>query len=104
MQSIQGKAMLTKRNLEILTFLLNYRGWISGDDLAAYFDLNRKTVQAEIRDIQYELKDSVCIETGKKGCAFANRCPFVTEECLENTPELRAVRDEHFTACVHVKT
>ena len=39
----------------------------------------------------------------KPGCRFANRCPYVTEECRKISPELQEVRPGHFVACHHVK-
>lgn len=34
-----------------------------------------------------------------KGCAFAGRCPYATDRCREEKPELREVRTGHFVAC-----
>ena len=34
-----------------------------------------------------------------KGCAFASRCKFCKEICKEQRPEMKAVGDDHFTAC-----
>lgn len=34
-----------------------------------------------------------------KGCAFAGRCPYATDRCREEKPELREIREGHFTAC-----
>lgn len=37
---------------------------------------------------------------GRKGCPFAHRCPFVQNECREETPALRPIEDgKHFVAC-----
>jgi oligopeptide transport system ATP-binding protein len=33
------------------------------------------------------------------GCAFAPRCPFRTQQCLEEEPELKEVEENHFSAC-----
>ena len=33
------------------------------------------------------------------GCAFASRCPEVTEICRQTTPPLESKRRGHFTAC-----
>lgn len=35
----------------------------------------------------------------KPGCRFAPRCPYATERCFNQAPELREVRPNHFTAC-----
>lgn len=34
-----------------------------------------------------------------KGCAFAGRCPYATDRCREEKPELREIRSGHFAAC-----
>lgn len=33
------------------------------------------------------------------GCAFAGRCPYATDRCREEKPELREIQSGHFTAC-----
>jgi peptide/nickel transport system ATP-binding protein len=35
------------------------------------------------------------------GCKFHPRCPFATDLCRQEEPELEAVGDEHFAACWH---
>jgi peptide/nickel transport system ATP-binding protein len=35
------------------------------------------------------------------GCKFHPRCPFATERCQQEEPELEAVGDQHFAACWH---
>ena len=34
-----------------------------------------------------------------QGCTFAERCPYATEACRENIPELRHVEGSHCVAC-----
>ena len=34
-----------------------------------------------------------------RGCTFAERCPYATEACRENIPELRHVEGSHYVAC-----
>ena len=34
-----------------------------------------------------------------QGCTFAERCPYATEACRENIPELRHVEGSHYGAC-----
>ena len=34
-----------------------------------------------------------------QGCTFAERCPYATEACRENIPELRHVEESHYVAC-----
>lgn len=38
----------------------------------------------------------------RPGCRFAQRCPYVTEECRQPV-ELQEARPGHFVACCHVK-
>ena len=33
------------------------------------------------------------------GCKFNNRCPFVTDHCIEHEPPLRPVTEGHEAAC-----
>ena len=33
------------------------------------------------------------------GCAFHPRCPYATERCKKEAPELREVFEGHFVAC-----
>ena len=33
------------------------------------------------------------------GCRFAGRCPYVTERCRQEDPELKNAGDNHFVAC-----
>ena len=35
----------------------------------------------------------------KPGCRFAKRCWMAREKCIADTPELRAVEDQHIVAC-----
>jgi peptide/nickel transport system ATP-binding protein len=37
------------------------------------------------------------------GCKFHPRCPFATEMCRQQEPELEQVGDDHFAACWHWK-
>ena len=34
-----------------------------------------------------------------KGCRFCTRCPYATEKCRQDTPELHACGENHFVAC-----
>lgn len=38
-----------------------------------------------------------------KGCHFAPRCPFATEQCKEACPKLREMEKGHFVACHNVE-
>jgi oligopeptide/dipeptide ABC transporter ATP-binding protein len=33
------------------------------------------------------------------GCRFRTRCPYATAECADESPQLREVSDQHFSAC-----
>ncbi len=35
----------------------------------------------------------------KIGCRFATRCPFATEQCTKETPQLKEVAPDHLVAC-----
>lgn len=35
----------------------------------------------------------------KPGCRFAPRCPYATDRCRTETPEMKQVSSEHFAAC-----
>ena len=35
------------------------------------------------------------------GCKFHPRCPFATDKCVQQEPELETVGDHHFAACWH---
>ena len=35
----------------------------------------------------------------KPGCMFANRCPYATDRCRQETPALKKVAHDHFAAC-----
>ncbi len=36
-------------------------------------------------------------------CRFANRCPYATDECRQQEPQLREVEPNHFVACFHAE-
>lgn len=36
------------------------------------------------------------------GCAFHPRCPYATEKCREEVPELTEVGEDHLAACHHI--
>ena len=38
-----------------------------------------------------------------KGCKFHTRCPYATEQCAQERPELREVAPDHFVACHRIK-
>ena len=41
--------------------------------------------------------------TPPAACRFANRCPYATDECRQQEPELREVEPNHFVACFHAE-
>ena len=36
------------------------------------------------------------------GCPFRTRCPYATEECAAEMPELKEVKEGHFVACINL--
>lgn len=36
-----------------------------------------------------------------KGCHFAPRCPYSTQECLESCPPMASARENHSVRCFH---
>ena len=38
---------------------------------------------------------------GVVGCTFAHSCPFVTDQCLKERPQLEKKDNEHWVACFH---
>ena len=39
----------------------------------------------------------------KPGCRFAARCPYATEKCTQEMPQVEEVLPNHFCACHHVR-
>lgn len=39
----------------------------------------------------------------KPGCRFAARCPYATEQCTQELPQMEEVMPGHFCACHHVR-
>lgn len=37
------------------------------------------------------------------GCAFCSRCPYVTEQCRKEAPELREIEKGHKAACYRIE-
>ena len=56
----------------------------------------REVRVGQVVPTQYELTE----QQVDKGCSFAPRCPFVTDLCREQTPELVSYQDSaHYAAC-----
>lgn len=53
---------------------------------------------AELSSIPGSPPDLINLPTG---CKFHPRCPFATQRCRQEEPELEAVGDQHFAACWH---
>jgi oligopeptide/dipeptide ABC transporter ATP-binding protein len=34
------------------------------------------------------------------GCVFSTRCPWASDECKMQVPELREIRPGHYAACI----
>lgn len=58
--------MLTSRQIDILSYLLNERVWVTSEKLSEYFKINKKTIQHEIKDIQEVLGKSCVIEINNR--------------------------------------
>ena len=44
---------------------------------------------------------AACCPSFRRGCAFAPRCRFATEDCKEAKPPLVEVAPDHASACIH---
>ncbi|MCL6442411.1 MAG: ABC transporter ATP-binding protein [Alicyclobacillus sp.] len=53
------------------------------------------------RRTRIELRNIDDVEAPSTGCCFANRCPFATARCSEETPRLTEVAPGHKTACFY---
>ena len=60
-------------------------------------NLSRRTNSLEV--IRGEVTNPI---DPNPGCRFAARCPYATEACTQQNPELREVSPGHYVACVHV--
>ena len=38
-----------------------------------------------------------------KGCVFYSRCEYATKECLQTTPEMIKMKEDHVAACLNLK-
>jgi oligopeptide/dipeptide ABC transporter ATP-binding protein len=47
-----------------------------------------------------EVRENAGAARPDRGCVFAPRCLYVTEECRSTTPPLERVGDEHSSACI----
>jgi oligopeptide/dipeptide ABC transporter ATP-binding protein len=52
--------------------------------------------QREIGAIEGELPSPIAPPSG---CRFRTRCPYATDLCAEQEPEIRQIGDDHFVAC-----
>ncbi len=59
--------MVSIRQIKIIVYLLNEGGWVTGDDLADFVSLNRKTLLSELDEIENYFGADCVIETGRKG-------------------------------------
>jgi lichenan operon transcriptional antiterminator len=75
--------MLTRRQINILTYLENYKTWVSGEQLTEHFHIDRKTVQSELKQIHEELGDGCNIESSRKGYQLTTFTPDVRKTVYE---------------------
>ncbi len=50
----------------------------------------------------FEKKEALIVREEKEnseGCVFAHRCPFATEKCMKQEPELKEIKKGRFLAC-----
>lgn len=59
--------MFTPRQIGIIAYLIGKDEFVSGEQLAANFDLGKKTLQSEIRDLENQLAGDCRIISGPKG-------------------------------------
>lgn len=57
-----------------------------------------------VPDPRVKTLDNIVVETGVQkretaGCKFRNRCPYCTEKCKAEMPELKEAEPGHFVAC-----
>ena len=67
--------MLTNRQIQILSYLANHEGWVSGEQLSDHFHLDRKTVQSELKLLEQALDSQGQIESGRKGHRLTTLTP-----------------------------
>ncbi|SET47929.1 peptide/nickel transport system ATP-binding protein [Lacrimispora sphenoides] len=58
---------------------------------------NLKQRGEELEPIQGMMPDPMNLP---EGCSFAERCPYVSDRCLQVQPELKPNGDTHFVACL----
>lgn len=58
---------------------------------------NLKQRGEELEPIQGMMPDPMNLP---EGCTFAERCPYMTERCRHQLPELKLTGDTHFVACL----
>ena len=54
--------------------------------------------QRDIQAIEGELPSPIAPPSG---CRFRTRCPYATEVCSEQEPQIRAIGTDHYVACHH---
>ena len=59
--------MLTMRQIDVITYLINCDGWVNGEQLTQHFRLDKKTLLSELKAIETELGKECEIESGRKG-------------------------------------
>lgn len=57
--------MLTQRQINILMYLLNVNDWTTSETLSSSLNLNKKTIQTEIKEIKNQLKNDVILSISK---------------------------------------
>jgi oligopeptide/dipeptide ABC transporter ATP-binding protein len=53
----------------------------------------------DIHSLDHIIPDTGVQSYSGRGCKFANRCPYATQQCKESIPKLYEVEPEHQVAC-----
>lgn len=57
--------VLNERQIKILLYLINKKDWLTSEELSEYFNVNKKTIQHEIKHISESLSADLMIDTNK---------------------------------------
>lgn len=61
---------LSRRQLQILVFLTNERGWLTSEKIADHLGTNKKTIQGEIKNIIDEFDGKILLQRNKRNGYF----------------------------------
>lgn len=82
--------MLNERQIKILLYFINKNDWLTSDEVSDYFNVNKKTIQQEIKYISICLSNGLVINTSKhKGY----RLEYISEETKKLLSEELYLKD-----------